>query len=62
MPDGYYKLIESTTWLDDEHIALGEQINPSAGGASTMYWSAVNVETGELVDSVEGTDNQRCAA
>jgi hypothetical protein len=58
VPAGYYKLIESTTWLDDEHIALGEQINPSAGGGSSMYWSAVNVESGELVDSVEGTDNR----
>ena len=55
-PAGYVKNTEIIVWLDDDHIGIATNIFPESGGATTTYWTAFNVDTGEEVAEIEGTD------
>jgi len=56
-PAGFVKDANKTIfWLDDEHVAVTFSIFPEGGGASTSYWAAINIETGEEVDEISFGD------
>lgn len=55
-PSGFARQVDNIVWLDDEHVAVTFSIFPEGGGATTSYWSAFNVDSGEEVDEVTFSD------